>query len=425
MNYLVLCGAMETLRRLLLRDEDQAIVDQLTKEKSLSDCTLDDFAAINAPLLKSFIVARHPTATVKSRLPNKGKIEFARAMLDMPEEHREETLILMAYNVRTLRSRALCAPTDDETSTEEEAEEVEEQWKVHRVEINLKENLYPVAPSVLLGKSAWVELVCRIFDKDEQLNRASVTEALMANANQVWEHLKSRLHNHLCRVKESQHRHWSLMWARKNLAVVAAYMVLFKHAKDVSCANEHSCLIILPSRSCNYLRPTNNNANWHGAYLHADENEDKLIRCGMTTHTDGFIGRNHEHEKRAKADRNDDNCLFYNAYPSKESRRAACRARDGYWESLVQYVAAGFDRSDDAIAAFQQDESVGGLFFMNEEEQQRIRALKLRGKDHAQQKFAVMTAYMFELGYDLALSPLCNVSKSPGFEGCGLRRPEA
>ena len=75
----------------------------------------------------------------------------------------------------------------------------------------------------------------------------------------------------------------------------------------------------------------------------------------MTTHTDGFIGRNHEHEKRAKADRNDDNCLFYNAYPSKESRRAACRARDGYWESLVQYVAAGFDRSDDAIAACQQD----------------------------------------------------------------------
>ena len=30
------------------------------------------------------------------------------------------------------------------------------------------------------------------------------------------------------------------------------------------------------------------------------------------------------------------------------------------------------------------------------------------------------TAYLFELGYDLALSKEFNVSKSPGFEGFGL-----
>ena len=30
------------------------------------------------------------------------------------------------------------------------------------------------------------------------------------------------------------------------------------------------------------------------------------------------------------------------------------------------------------------------------------------------------TAYLFELGYDLALSREFNVSKSPGFEGFGL-----
>ena len=31
-----------------------------------------------------------------------------------------------------------------------------------------------------------------------------------------------------------------------------------------------------------------------------------------------------------------------------------------------------------------------------------------------------MIAYLFELGYDLALGRSHNVSQSPGFEGCGL-----
>ena len=31
-----------------------------------------------------------------------------------------------------------------------------------------------------------------------------------------------------------------------------------------------------------------------------------------------------------------------------------------------------------------------------------------------------MITYLFELGYDLALSRIHNVLQSPGFEGCGL-----
>lgn len=32
------------------------------------------------------------------------------------------------------------------------------------------------------------------------------------------------------------------------------------------------------------------------------------------------------------------------------------------------------------------------------------------------QKFQDMCAYQFEMGYDLCISPGCNVSDSPGFE---------
>ena len=39
-----------------------------------------------------------------------------------------------------------------------------------------------------------------------------------------------------------------------------------------------------------------------------------------------------------------------------------------------------------------------------------------------EQKYMQMAAYLFELGYDLALAKIDNVSESPGFEGCGLRK---
>ena len=53
------------------------------------------------------------------------------------------------------------------------------------------------------------------------------------------------------------------------------------------------------------------------------------------------------------------------------------------------------------------------------EEKERIRRTKFNGKSE-DKKFMQMVAYLFELGYDLALSRIHNVSQSPGFEGCGL-----
>ena len=37
-----------------------------------------------------------------------------------------------------------------------------------------------------------------------------------------------------------------------------------------------------------------------------------------------------------------------------------------------------------------------------------------------EQNYMQMAAYLFELGYKLALACRDNVSNSPGFEGCGL-----
>ena len=66
-----------------------------------------------------------------------------------------------------------------------------------------------------------------------------------------------------------------------------------------------------------------------------------------------------------------------------------------------------------------KDVSEGGLFLYSKEEKERIRRTNFNGKSEGK-KFMQMIAYLFELGYDLALSRSHNVSQSPGFEGCGL-----
>ena len=61
----------------------------------------------------------------------------------------------------------------------------------------------------------------------------------------------------------------------------------------------------------------------------------------------------------------------------------------------------------------------GELLIFTEEEEKWISALNFRGKT-GEKKYMQMAAYLFELGYELALARRDNVSDSPGFEGCGL-----
>ena len=51
----------------------------------------------------------------------------------------------------------------------------------------------------------------------------------------------------------------------------------------------------------------------------------------------------------------------------------------------------------------------------NEKESKQVRGSMEKGVMDMQ-KFQDMCAYQFEMGYDLCISPGCNVSNSPGFE---------
>ena len=67
----------------------------------------------------------------------------------------------------------------------------------------------------------------------------------------------------------------------------------------------------------------------------------------------------------------------------------------------------------------QKDYCEGGVFFYTKKEYNSIKRENFNGRSE-KENFMEMVGYLFELGYDLALSPRHNSSESPGFEGCGM-----
>ncbi len=94
--------------------------------------------------------------------------------------------------------------------------------------------------------------------------------------------------------------------------------------------------------------------------------------------------------------------------------RAHNRGTKGIFESLQQVVAAGWSPTTDTAKLLDRSWKDGGVLIFNEKDNKQIRASM--GKGMTIQKFHDMCTYQFEMGYDLAISPRCNMSESLGFE---------
>jgi hypothetical protein len=85
----------------------------------------------------------------------------------------------------------------------------------------------------------------------------------------------------------------------------------------------------------------------------------------------------------------------------------------GTFKALQQVIGAGWDPTSDVAKMLYRSWTNGGI--VNKKETKQI--ISSMGKAlNDMHKFHNMCAYQFKLGYDLALSPSCNVSESPGFE---------
>ena len=84
------------------------------------------------------------------------------------------------------------------------------------------------------------------------------------------------------------------------------------------------------------------------------------------------------------------------------------------FEDLIQLVGFGFVSTSPEALNLNRDWKEGGFLILSEKEKERI-SKSSSGKTQLE-KFHNICAYQLELGYDLAISPLHNVSQNPGFE---------
>jgi hypothetical protein len=278
-------------------------------------------------------------------------------------------------------------------------------------------------PLDILSNPAKVAIMLSVFDPKRKLDivDSPMSKALLNKADLLCSKLESLMRAHImCKVLLCLQENKCLPWATKNLALVSAWMILAGHVKDdITCLDDSKCLLAMPTG--NKFLPCSNNKLLHrGCYIHYDRKNGTWIQSGSATVEGGGIGKRlNENLHQAKAGINQDGSCFYASYPSKSSARATCNQKQGYFESLEAYVGVTFAREDVPRCFSSSD----GLLEHKKEEAEWINKLNFTGKS-GEQKYKQMADYLFELGYDLALAPLDNVSQSPGFEGCGLRRKD-
>jgi hypothetical protein len=85
------------------------------------------------------------------------------------------------------------------------------------------------------------------------------------------------------------------------------------------------------------------------------------------------------------------------------------------FKKVQQVIGDDWDPTFDVAKILDRSWTNGGLLIVNKKETKQIKTSTGKALTDMQ-KFYDMCAYQFELGYDLALSPSCNVSESLGFE---------
>ena len=273
-----------------------------------------------------------------------------------------------------------------------------------------------IVPSTLLSNDSWVEYAVDLLGLDKIITSPTeVTSFEKEKADTLLRKLEGRYRSHIkTRINDTSKRnHWVLTLAYKNLPVVAACMILSQHlAMDIKCLGNLSSLLA-PHTNTFIPCADTSSVNRQGAYLYFDSNRGVFVRSGKVVRR-GFIERHKEHMAESKKDKPETD--FYLLYPSKHGSRSDKRDVLGHFENLAQVVAAGFDSSSAPAMFMNKNHEQGGLLIMNTDDLRQIDSV-LKSKQLSQlQKCQEFTAYLFEFGYDLAINPDINVSRSPGFE---------
>jgi hypothetical protein len=273
---------------------------------------------------------------------------------------------------------------------------------------------------------AWLDNVRQALDPLDVIDWADIGEfesgLLQTQATNTYSALWSRLATHIqTKVKDpKKHNHW--VWdqfVRENLAVVAAYMVYAKHINinlESAATRPSQCLLRSPYASNNFIELTGTDAGkkLEGAYMHFDPERCVWVRTGKKTGTP-FVERLKEHAKASLlTDTKNLESRFYCMYPSA-CASVKSGSRLGTHEQLRAYSAMGYSSGMNETWKLLEREGERSLFRWS------ARTLRNLGRSFGKmptlgEKKRNMISYLFEVCYQLALAPICDVSDGPSFE---------
>mmetsp|Transcript_22807 Transcript_22807/g.34556 ORF Transcript_22807/g.34556 Transcript_22807/m.34556 type:complete len:638 (+) Transcript_22807:612-2525(+) len=327
-------------------DTNAAIVKKLcdmigkdADESHLKDCRLKHFAKLNSPELKAFIRYHDDSLRYVKDIPTtKGTLEEATRGL--------RNRILVAYQCRNKPSKldeGLPHNLDEVEDDDEAAIQLDDLVIVHTVDGDDDE---VVSPSELLSNQSWIQSVIKLFCLEEYIPSCFKSEAplnaqqkkelteLQSKADILVKMLRQRLKEHVKIRAISRRDHWVWKLSRKNLALVAAYMILAGHTKSrIACIKEGGSLL---SPNANKFAPCRMQPKHEGCYLFFDYNDGVFIRSGKVT-GGGVESRLMQHKSGAEAEIASSN--FYDLYPSESTARSDKRDKRGflkiYWRCLL------------------------------------------------------------------------------------------
>ena len=354
-------------------EENEEVEKKLLESSGKDDIKLlehEDFFARNNTELKAFIMARQKDVPI-SKLSKKGKVAAAiggeKNLLSVSFDLRESPVIYY--------DQLLLAESEREHVGLEQNDDIS-----HR-EVIVSQHHTHLKSSVLLADNEWIDRAKMIFGQLSATAEREISDDEIKKADILQKILLTRLEKHIRRriVEEKKRDHWCLKWAERNMAQVAAIMIILNHVKDdCECLDEQITLL----KSSNFFVSANSDEmknGKHGAYLYFDANNMAWVRSGKVTGR-GFSVRHAEHEKKAAAKRTASR--FYLCYPTSTCARNKSASRKGYFDNLQQFVAVGFNIDDDGERdkVMTGELEKGGIFSFNDEETSKIDKLSMRGR---------------------------------------------
>lgn len=411
------------------------VLKKSTAEK-LKDATLEDFGVLKRVEMQLFVAAHTCTNhdEWKLFLQKKFKKGSKSQVLDSRDsDEGKKYLWTQAYECRN--KKVILKTSRNSTSNDDRDEEITlpltsvfQLWSTCELDagtlldnkfwcLNIWKQHHKISQSTrnLRSNTARDEEIIPVLRNKDKLTKA---KAAARQFQRILEKRVRLLMSTKLKDEMSRQRAWGFKFVLENSAQLSARAILLEHIHfDLDHIIPSDCLL-----NMSVLRNDVNSSTEKdtcGTYLYYDSKREVFIRSGMTMKS--FIERFKQHEKKSKIQNMTDiENLFYQSYPwSTCAKNVLCQNQiRGFHEVLkASYpFVIPTDRSKVCDFLVQDYANEDGAFAWTKDVINKMEECSFNNAKDIRHKKLYMLSYMFEVMYECCLSPVHNVSGSPGFE---------